>query len=137
MQTVYTLIRRLILRHLIWVYTVCQCPFYGTLGLNGINKYGVSTHWKHLCKALLVSTPQCKHKFLHRNILMLNTTVYLDSGMVKNQTSLLIWSFFSLFFKLDCTTCNILPDMEIQCCKCFETGQAYTRCEISLNIHGL
>ena len=21
---------------LIWVYTVCQCPFYGTLGLNGL-----------------------------------------------------------------------------------------------------
>ena len=22
--------------HLIWVYTVCQCPFNGTLGLNGL-----------------------------------------------------------------------------------------------------
>ena len=24
------------LRRLIWVYTVCHCPFYGTLGLNGL-----------------------------------------------------------------------------------------------------
>ena len=23
---------------LIWVYTVCQCPFYGTLGINGLYK---------------------------------------------------------------------------------------------------
>ena len=36
MQEVYTLIRRRVLRHLIWVYTVCQCPIYGTLGLNGL-----------------------------------------------------------------------------------------------------
>ena len=34
MQTVMTLIRR---RMLIWVYTVCQCPFYGSLGINGLN----------------------------------------------------------------------------------------------------
>ena len=33
MQTVLTLIRRRVLRRLIWVYTVCQCPVYGTLGL--------------------------------------------------------------------------------------------------------
>ena len=36
MQTVYTLIKRRVLRHLVWVYTFCQCPFYGTLGLNGL-----------------------------------------------------------------------------------------------------
>ena len=30
-----------ILRHLIWVYTVCECPFYGTLDLNGLNKKAV------------------------------------------------------------------------------------------------
>ena len=35
-QTVWTLIRRRVLRRLIWVYTVCQCPFYGTLGTNGL-----------------------------------------------------------------------------------------------------
>ena len=35
MQTVQTLIRQHILWCLIWVYTVCQCPFYGMLGLNG------------------------------------------------------------------------------------------------------
>ena len=34
MQTVYTLIRRRVLRRLIWVCTVCQCPIYGTLGTN-------------------------------------------------------------------------------------------------------
>ena len=34
MQTVKTLIRRRILRRLIWIYTVCQCPFYGTPGIN-------------------------------------------------------------------------------------------------------
>ena len=26
-----------ILRRLIWVYSVYQCPLYGTLGINGIN----------------------------------------------------------------------------------------------------
>ena len=36
MQTGYTLIRRRVLRRLIRVYTVCQCPIYGTLGLNGL-----------------------------------------------------------------------------------------------------
>ena len=36
MQTVQTLIRRRVLWSLIWVYTVCQCPIYGTLGLNGL-----------------------------------------------------------------------------------------------------
>ena len=34
MQTVLTQIRRRVLRRLIWVYTVYQCPFYGTLGIN-------------------------------------------------------------------------------------------------------
>ena len=38
MQTVKTLIRRRILRHLIWVYTVCLYPFYGTLCLNWFNR---------------------------------------------------------------------------------------------------
>ena len=32
-QTVLTLIRRRVLRRLIWSYTVCQCPFYGAGGL--------------------------------------------------------------------------------------------------------
>ena len=36
-KTAYTLIRCHILQHLIWVYTVCQCPFYGTLSINGLN----------------------------------------------------------------------------------------------------
>ena len=27
-----------ILQHLIWVYTVCLCPFYGALGLNGLRR---------------------------------------------------------------------------------------------------
>ena len=36
MQTVYTLIRRRVLRRLIWVYTVCQCPFDGALGIDGL-----------------------------------------------------------------------------------------------------
>ena len=38
MQTVYTLIRRRVLRRLIWVYTVFKCPIYGTLGLNELIK---------------------------------------------------------------------------------------------------
>ena len=25
------------LQHLIWVYTVCKCPFYGMLGINGLS----------------------------------------------------------------------------------------------------
>ena len=36
MQTVQTLIRRRVTQRLIWVYTVCQCPIYVTLGLNGL-----------------------------------------------------------------------------------------------------
>ena len=32
-QTVQTLIRCRVLRHLIWVYTFCQCPFNETLGI--------------------------------------------------------------------------------------------------------
>ena len=35
-KTVLTLIRRRVLPHLICVYIVCQCPFYGTLGINGL-----------------------------------------------------------------------------------------------------
>ena len=34
MQTMYTMIRRLVLRRLIRVYIVCQCPFYGTLRIH-------------------------------------------------------------------------------------------------------
>ena len=41
LQTVKTLIRRRLMRRLIWVYTVCQCPFSGTLGINGLT-YKVS-----------------------------------------------------------------------------------------------
>ena len=36
MQTALTLIRRRDLRRLIWVTSVCQCPFYGTPGINGL-----------------------------------------------------------------------------------------------------
>ena len=36
MQTVKTMIRSRIKWHLIWVYTVCLCLFYGMLGLNGL-----------------------------------------------------------------------------------------------------
>ena len=36
MQTMLPLIRRHVPRRLIWVYTVCQCPFKGTLGINGL-----------------------------------------------------------------------------------------------------
>ena len=45
MQAMYTLIRRCILRHLIWVYTVCQCFIYGMLGLNGLNTSESFTNW--------------------------------------------------------------------------------------------
>ena len=30
----------LIMWHLIWLCTVCQCPSYGTQGANGLNNYG-------------------------------------------------------------------------------------------------
>ena len=36
LQTVETLIRRRILRRLIWVCTVCQLPFYGSPNYNGL-----------------------------------------------------------------------------------------------------
>ena len=39
MQIVQTLIRRRILWRLIWVYTVNQSPFYGTLVLNASRKH--------------------------------------------------------------------------------------------------
>ena len=42
LQSVQTLIRRRVLRRLIWVYTVCQCPFYGTLGINELIKHSVA-----------------------------------------------------------------------------------------------
>ena len=32
-------IRRRVLRRLTWVYTVCHCPFYETLGINGLTVY--------------------------------------------------------------------------------------------------
>ena len=31
------LIRRHVLWRPIWVYTICQCPFYGTLGIHGLS----------------------------------------------------------------------------------------------------
>ena len=36
LQTVETLIRRRVLRRLIWVCTVCQIPFYGSPDYNGL-----------------------------------------------------------------------------------------------------
>ena len=36
MQTVKTLIRHRVMRHLIWVCTVCRRPFYETLSTNGL-----------------------------------------------------------------------------------------------------
>ena len=44
MQTVYTLIKRRALRRLVWVYTVCQCLFYGTPNINGL-KENPETGW--------------------------------------------------------------------------------------------
>ena len=41
MQTVLTVIRRRILWRLIWVYTICQCPFYGMLGLNRLKEINI------------------------------------------------------------------------------------------------
>ena len=35
-QTVHTLIKRHVLRRLIWVYTVCLSPIYWTLGTSGL-----------------------------------------------------------------------------------------------------
>ena len=43
LQTVETLIRRRFLRHLIWVYTVCQLPFYGSPDYNVLKE-----DWIHL-----------------------------------------------------------------------------------------
>ena len=40
-QTVKTLIRRRVLRRLIWVCTVCLCPKNGTLGLYGLKDQSV------------------------------------------------------------------------------------------------
>ena len=38
MQTVAIVIGRRVLRHLIWIYTVSQCHFYGAPGINGLRK---------------------------------------------------------------------------------------------------
>ena len=36
-RTVFTLMRRRIMRRLIWVCTACLYPIYGTLGINGLS----------------------------------------------------------------------------------------------------
>ena len=51
MQTVWILIRRRALQRLIWVYTVCQFPSYGTLGLNGLKHISNSSIY---CKLLFI-----------------------------------------------------------------------------------
>ena len=46
------------MQHLIWVYTVCQCPFYGMPGLNGLR----------IC---LVTSPQndvASHQSCHKKM---------------------------------------------------------------------
>ena len=45
---VSTLIRHhAYLRRLIWVYTICQCPFCETLGLNELKQLGVNLIFGH------------------------------------------------------------------------------------------
>ena len=51
MQTVKNLI---ILRRLIWVNTVCQCPFYGTIGTNGLILSFERCHFKRDTKTILI-----------------------------------------------------------------------------------
>ena len=35
----WTLISRRDIRHLTWIYTVCRCPYYGTLGTNSYYRF--------------------------------------------------------------------------------------------------
>ena len=51
MQTVSTLLNRRVLRRLILVYTICQCPFYGTLDINGLTS--------HSFTRMIIVTIQC------------------------------------------------------------------------------
>ena len=53
LQTVETLIRCHILWHLIWVCTVCQLPFWGSVDYNGLNRKSFSR--KHILWILIRS----------------------------------------------------------------------------------
>ena len=63
LQTAETLIRRHVLRHLIWVCTVCQVPFYGSPDYNGLNNilffrlhgYQFSVSQNIMCQDQMVS----------------------------------------------------------------------------------
>ena len=46
-HTVETLIKGNILRHLIWVCTVCLCPTKWTLGLYGLSSCGPDKNYRH------------------------------------------------------------------------------------------
>ena len=67
MQIVYTLIRCHILQYLIWVYTLCQCPFFGTLGINGLNVMEVKMKMKTL-KEVITKFTIASIYFLHENL---------------------------------------------------------------------
>ena len=89
-----TLIRRRVLRRLIWVYTVCLCPINSTLGMKGLNKENCKLYELQVFKLLLILwsfLPLSKGK--HGNIVLFsdhcfeNRTLYLNDKFA-NITSL-------------------------------------------------
>ena len=67
------------LRHLIWVYTVCQCPFYRALGLNGLYKIFFQFLYKNICCEYLQHVFSCRNK------------KYINIDWKKNTLSQLWW----------------------------------------------
>ena len=71
LRTLETLIRHCILRHLIWVCTVCQLPFYGSPNYNGLmtpcwcrgfefSQLTLSMLWAYLADDTLIFFPENK-----------------------------------------------------------------------------
>ena len=52
-----TLIRRRDLRRLVMIYTFCQCLYYGTLGIDGLN-----------VKCMCVQSPSIKYECYYRTV---------------------------------------------------------------------
>ena len=67
-QTAKTLIRRRVLRRLIWVCTVCLCPKNGTLGLYGLR-------WSSSCETRIHLSSSCVCTFNSETLIFI---FYID-----------------------------------------------------------
>ena len=79
-QTVETLIRRRVLRRLIWFCTVCRCPIKRTLGLNELS-------YTYNLESFKVCCSKCGY-YASQTLLILNSTqheIYSACKMLKCQ----------------------------------------------------